>query len=150
MLNDTVTRAMTVFQVWPQKAKKWAVAQFLEIPASFPQIIKVPSPSLAYEITQPLKTNHPIFWGLLPSKVVHTLSVECVSPLAALFPRWPHVLGLLLPFEPDCILSMEYVSLWTKNTFYLSLCHSLNSFCKRRKRTWVSLSPKTRYIYDLN
>ena len=53
MLNDTVTRAMTVFQVWPQKAKKWAVAQFLEIPASFPQIIKVPSPSLAYESTHP-------------------------------------------------------------------------------------------------
>ena len=81
--------------------------------------------------------------------MVHTLSVECVSPLAALFPRWPHVLGLLLPFEPDCILSMEYVSLWTKNTFYRSLCHSLNFFCKRHKRAWVSPSPKTRYMISI-
>ena len=46
------------WQVWgqPSKIKKWAVAQFLESPP-LPKIVGIILPLLAYEITQPIKTN---------------------------------------------------------------------------------------------
>ena len=47
---------------------------------SFPEIIeKKSSHSLAYEITQTIKTSYTIIQGLSPSELVHALSVECVS-----------------------------------------------------------------------
>ena len=68
------------------------VPQFLEIPTPFSKI-EYSSHSLAYEITQPIKSNHPHSQGrchfprrpqavgllLPPSETVHTLSMECVS-----------------------------------------------------------------------
>ena len=55
------------------------------------------SHSLAYEISQPIKTNHPVFQGLLPSEMAHTLSAKCVSPRDTL---------------AFCILSMTCASLF--------------------------------------
>ena len=50
------------------------------------------------EITQPIKTNHSLFRGLLPSEMAHTL--------------WNVSLpGLFLLLEMNHILSMECVSL---------------------------------------
>ena len=58
-----------------QKTKEWVVAQFLEISTPSPKQMKQPSHWLAYEITQPIKTNHtttrPLWW---PKQ-----SVECAS-----------------------------------------------------------------------
>ena len=57
------------------KDHKWTLAQFLEISVSFPK----QNNTLAYAVTQPIKSNHPIFWGLLSSQMAHSASVECVS-----------------------------------------------------------------------
>ena len=64
-------------QFWGQSSetKKWMVAQFLEIPCSFPKQLEQCSHSLAYEINQSIKINH----GHSSSERAHTLSVECVS-----------------------------------------------------------------------
>ena len=45
----------------------------------FPEIVGLIFPLLAYEINQPIKTNHAMFWGLLTSEMAHTLSMDCVS-----------------------------------------------------------------------
>ena len=53
----------------PKRTKKWGVPQFLNIPApSFSKMVRIFLHLLAYEIIQPVKVNHPIFWDqLLPS-----------------------------------------------------------------------------------
>ena len=45
------------------------------------------SSSLAFRLWnyQPVKTNNSVPWGLLPSEMVHTLSMECVFPSVNLF-----------------------------------------------------------------
>ena len=46
---------------------------------SFPEKLKKSSHSLAYVITQPIKTSYTIIQGLSPSEMAHALSVEYVS-----------------------------------------------------------------------
>ena len=66
---------------------------------SFPEKLKKSSHSLAYEITQPIKTSCTIIQGLSPSEMARTLwSVFLPRPFS--------------PFETDHILTMECVSLW--------------------------------------
>lgn len=43
----------------------------------FPQIVGVILPLISYEITQPMRADHPIFLGLSPSEMAHSL--ECFS-----------------------------------------------------------------------
>ena len=85
MLNDTPTGTMTI------NVKKWAVAQFLEVPILSPEELEYSSHSLAYEITHPYKNWQPHnlvpLMPLLPSEMAHTLSMECVSSLKKLSPQ---------------------------------------------------------------
>lgn len=56
-------RRQTALQGRPSKTKKWMVVQFLKY-LPFPQIVGIiPSHSLAYEITQPVKADHTTFWA---------------------------------------------------------------------------------------
>ena len=71
--------------------------------------------SLAYEITQPMKTNHTTFHS-------------CTHLL-----WWPTLCGVWSSLNLN------------KSTSYLSLCLSLNSFSDETSRTWASLGPETRY-----
>ena len=119
---------------WPWKDTKRAVAPFLEISALPPKQLAYYSHTLVYEITQSMKTNHPICGGLWPSEMAHTPSVESVSPRATLA-FWD---------TPHSVCGMR-VSL-NKSTSYLSLCLSLNSVCDETYRTWASLSPETRCV----
>ena len=62
------------------KVKKWAVAQFLEIPTPSPKELEYSSHSLVYEITHPYTNWQPhTLVPLSPSEMAHTLSVECGS-----------------------------------------------------------------------
>ena len=64
------------------KVKKWAVAQFLEVPILSLEELEYSSHSVAYEITHPYKNWQPhTLEPLSASEMAHTLSVECVSPL---------------------------------------------------------------------
>ena len=73
------------------------------------------SHSLAYKITQPIKTNHTKFRGRIRPLPGPTLCEVCVS---------------------------LYLN---KFTSYLSLCLSLNSFHDETSRTWVPEGIETRY-----
>ena len=84
---------------------------------------------LAYEITQPIKTNHPLFQGLSPSELAHILPVEYVSPRAA------------LSSETDSILPMECVSL-SINLLSLYNGSVLNSFLCKAKDLHLAASPR--------
>ena len=79
MLNDALTGAMTVLRA-TIKAPKVGSGPVPGNPHLFSKIFGIILPLIAYEITQPIKTNHPIYQGLLSSEMVHTLSVDCVSP----------------------------------------------------------------------
>ena len=114
----------------PSKAKKWAVAQFLEIPTPSPKQLEKSSHSLAYEITQLIKAN-PIFWASCFLRWP-TLSVECISPKATLAPS----------DRPHSIYGM--CTSLNKTTSCPSLRFSLNSFCNETSRTWASLCPETK------
>ena len=85
MLNDTPTGTTTI------NVKKWAVAQFLEVPILSPEELEYSSHSLANEITHPYKNWQPHnlvpLMPLLPSETAHTLSMECVSSLKKLSPQ---------------------------------------------------------------
>ena len=83
----------------------------------FPTIGGIVLHSLAYEITQPLKTNHATFRDCcaLPSVMAHT------------------------------VYGVRFSLSLNKSTLHLPLCLSLNSFCDQTSRTWASLGPATRY-----
>ena len=55
----------------------------LKYPCPFPKIVRTILPLLAYEITQPIKTNHShtqtSTHSLSLSEMAHGLSVECLS-----------------------------------------------------------------------
>ena len=53
------------FWGWSQKAKKWPVAQLLQVPPFTLEQQEYSSHSLAYELTQPIKTNNLIPQGTL-------------------------------------------------------------------------------------
>ena len=107
----------------------WTVAYQAPCPWDFPGKntgvgLPFPSCSLAYEITQPIKTNHATFLGR-------------TRPL-----RWPTHCGVCSSLNLN------------KSTSYLSLCLSLNSFCDETSRAslipetryrgfWLGLSPST-------
>ena len=119
----------------PSKAKKWAVAQFLEIPTPSPKQLEKSSHSLAYEITQLIKAN-PIFWASCFLRWP-TLSVECISPKATLAPS----------DRPHSIYGM--CTSLNKTTSCPSLCFSLNSFCNETSAAWAWLGPKTRCVASI-
>ena len=94
------------------------------------------------EITQPIKANH-TFWGCthLLWWLTH-LSMECVSPKAALaFWDGPH--------SVECASLKKKKETNKQNTSYPSLCFSLNSFCNETSRTWVTLGPKTSCVISV-
>ena len=68
MLNDTPTGTMTI------NIKKWAVAQFLEVPILSPEELEYSSHSQPMKVPTPIKIDNPITWCL-----------ECFSCLL----RWP-------------------------------------------------------------
>ena len=45
-----------------------------------PPVVGIILPLISLWNYLPIKTNCPTFWGLLPSGMAHTLSVECVAP----------------------------------------------------------------------
>ena len=81
MLSDTPTSAMTVLRL-TIKGQKVGSGPIPGNLCPFPKIVGIILSLIAYEITQPIKTNYSIFWGQSPSEMAHTLSVECVSPRA--------------------------------------------------------------------
>ena len=85
----------------------------------FPTIGGIALHSLAYEITQPLKTNHATFRDCcaLPSVMAHT------------------------------VYGVRFSLSLNKSTLYLPLCLSLNSFCDQTSRTWASLGPATKVLW---
>ena len=132
-LNDIPTGTETV----PRstiKVKKWAVAQFIEIPTPSPKRLEFSSHSLAHEITHPYKNWQISTVGpLCPFEMAHT-AVEHVSPSASHLLRWPILCGVCLSRN--------------KSISYLSLCLTLNSLCNETSRLWAAWSPEARD--DLN
>ena len=64
-----------------------------------------------------MKTNHTLFQGLSPSEMVHTLSMECVSPKATLafWDRLHSVYGMYISKYPHFLpitLSLTEFFLW--------------------------------------
>ena len=93
-LSDTPTVAMTVLRQ-TIKVKKWAVAQFLEIPTPSPKWLEFSSHSLAHEIIHPYKiTDKPLRSGHFHLLRWPTLPVEYVSPKASHLLRWPILSGV--------------------------------------------------------
>ena len=90
----------------PREAPKVGSDQIPGNPCSFLKTIGIILPLISLEITQPTKTNHPIFQCLSPSEMAHALSVECVSPKAILTPH--SVSGICISLN--------------KSTSYISLC----------------------------
>ena len=72
--------------------------------------------SLAYVITQPVKTNHAKFGGCI-----------CLCD------------------GPQSVCGVCFSLYLNKSTSYLSFCLPLNSFCDKTSRTWASLGSETRY-----
>ena len=55
------------------KAPKVGNGPITRTPYPFPEIVGIILPLISYEITQPIKANHPIFEGLSPCKMAYTL-----------------------------------------------------------------------------
>ena len=75
-----------------RKTKKWVIASFLEIPTLFPKTV-------AYEITQPIKTNHPVFGGHLNFPFPGTAlpaETDCILPLCILINLLPLIHSWLI------------------------------------------------------
>ena len=107
-LNDTPRGARTVPRHC-QKTEEWVV----------PQLLEWPSHSLAYEITQPSKTNHTTFHGR------HTLLCD-----------GPHSWSVLLSKSEQQIYLLPIT---------VSLTEFIYFFCNETSRAWASLGPKTRH-----
>ena len=83
--------------------------------------------------TEQLNNHHHVSGLLALWGGPHSSYEVCFSFGCFYFPRRPHALGLLLPFETFFLWNV-YLSK------YLSLCLSLNSFCNETSSTWSSLS----------
>ena len=103
-----------------KKAKHWAVAQFLEIPAPFPEIVGIILLLISLWNYPAHKNWSPHILGLLSSsKMAHTLSVECVSPMAALafWDRLHSAYGKCLSLSKPAFsllwLALEFFPAWS-------------------------------------
>ena len=95
----------------------------------FSKIVEITLLVISLGSYQPIKTNHPIFQGLLPSKVARTLSMKSVITInKPTFPLSSWGRALL----PACLYPLRafYIN---KPTSCLSLCLMMKSFCTETK-----------------
>ena len=122
-----------------------------------PQIVGIILPLIAYEITQPIKTNHAIFqgcscllrwpmlcmWSVLLSKETHFLNITLALP--EFFLQWDiKNLSLVKSWNHMCNLSWKSMGFgWVQVSIWVTCFHSQGNVGKRIKGPFRQFLPIT-------